>query len=273
MITVYIELILIDNFLMDFLLVFFALRFSEKRASLLRASAAAAIGAFYSAAAIICRPLSYLPVKLAVSALMIAAARGFKPFKAYLYTIGAFIALSFLFGGAVLGVTYALSGTINGAFINIPALRYILIGAFTASVFAELIIRRSSLKPKTTYRIKASVLEEQLLFDAILDTGNSLKDMSGGGAIIVSPHIILPQLSDDLKSDLAAYPNSAKLTLRPFNFTSAGGKGSMLGFLPDSIEISSGEKRFAAKAYVVLCDGLNECDTALLANSIRLIRL
>ena len=135
---VYVEFVLLDNFLMDFLLLYLALRFSEKKARLGRVCGGAALGAVYAAAAVALPFLQSFPCKLLVSLLMLLCARTWKPWKNFLRTAALFYAATFLFGGACFAAMYFFSReTYSGAFINLPVLRYLLLGGTAAVAFSS----------------------------------------------------------------------------------------------------------------------------------------
>jgi stage II sporulation protein GA (sporulation sigma-E factor processing peptidase) len=269
---VYVELVLLDNFLMDYLLLHFALRFSEKRVFILRAAAGAGIGALYAVFAVIFPFLTLLPIKLLMSIVMCIAARGLRHFKALAYTVVAFIILSFLFGGAILAAMYAVNGYVSGAFINLPVLRYLLIGGAVACVALELILRRPKVKPNEDYLIKAQILGETVELSAILDTGNDLKDLAGGGVIVADLNAVIRQVSDSVKKEIKAYPHSSKLIMRPFTYSSIGGNGSMPGLLPDKLILKTSDRQYLVKAYIVLSGEISlKGHSALLSSNLRLI--
>ena len=132
---VYIELVLLDNFLMDFVILFFAVRLSEKRVQFSRISLGAGIGAVYSAFALGFPLLSGLFIKCMALGLM-CLPLGARPFKRYLLRCGLALLCSFLFGGCIFFAMLALGAPLEGAYLGLPILRYVLLGVlvFTAPI-------------------------------------------------------------------------------------------------------------------------------------------
>ncbi|MFR9207170.1 MAG: sigma-E processing peptidase SpoIIGA [Lachnospiraceae bacterium] len=72
--TVYIELILLDNFLMDFIILFFSVRLSERRVKIWRIILSALLGGIYSITAVLFYSLRSMMLKILVSLILVALA-------------------------------------------------------------------------------------------------------------------------------------------------------------------------------------------------------
>ncbi len=274
---VYVEFVLLDNFLMDFLLLYLALRFSEKKARLGRVCGGAALGAVYAAAAVALPFLQSFPCKLLASLLMLLCARTYRPWKNFLRTAALFYAATFLFGGACFAAMYFFSReTYSGAFINLPVLRYLLLGGTAAVLLIEYLSRRHYPRQQTAYHLSATLAGETIHLDAFLDTGNHLRDLSGRSVIIASQDAVFSQITPALKSKLCLEEwessRAAGLRLMLFPLETVSGKGMLVSFFPDSLLLTAEGKTYAAKAYIALCDQpLNENYTALLGPRLLLI--
>lgn len=262
--TVYIELVLIDNYLMDFLILYFAVRFSDKRVRLTRVAIGAAIGATYSALAVAVPFMAALPIKAVAAVVMCLPLRSPKPIKAFLNVIAYMILISFVMGGAVLAVAQ-MWGDAGVGYINVPAFRYILLGAAIGVTVTEWLLRTARPVSGLIYTLEAELSGTKLLFRAMLDTGNSITDLSGGGVIVADKSYVIENVG------ISALENINEK--RPFFIETAAGAAQLEGYFPTSLTLKVGEEYFLAKAYIVLADNIARGEiNALLGPKIRLTK-
>ena len=139
--TVYIELVFLDNFAINWLAIFAAAAFTKTRMRAHRFALAAAIGGIYACLAIgFGGWLWSFAIKIAVSALMCAAAFYARGQRGFWRNLLAFYASSFLFAGAVYAVSFAFGDPAaqGGALSVRPLVRYILSGLGAGSLIALL---------------------------------------------------------------------------------------------------------------------------------------
>ena len=182
---VYIELVLLDNFLMDFVILFFAVRLSEKRVQFSRISLGAGIGAVYSAFALGFPLLSGLFIKCMALGLM-CLPLGARPFKRYLLRCGLALLCSFLFGGCIFFAMLALGAPLEGAYLGLPILRYVLLGVAAGIVLIEFYQRIPHPRSGAEYLIHAEFCGAGVNLRGFLDTGNLLQSPGGIPIIIMA---------------------------------------------------------------------------------------
>lgn len=260
---VYIELVLLDNFLMDFIILFFAMRLSEKRAKLPRVCAGAGIGAVYSAVALAVPFLGGLFYK-GLALLIMCLPLGARPVKRYFARCGLALVCSFLFGGCIFFAMLAADAPLNGAYLGLPILRYVLAGAAAGIALLELYHRTPSPKPGEDYLIHAEFSGFFVNLKGFLDTGNLLESPGGQGVLIISRAAI----EDVFLSFLESQP------LPSFSCITASGQSELPAFLPDKLIITTKSHSYAAKAYLALSDApFPSGYTALLGPKIKLFPL
>lgn len=240
---VYIELVLLDNFLMDFIILFFAMRLCEKRAKLSRVCAGAGIGAAYSVVALAVPFLGGLVWK-GLALLAMCLPLGVRPAKRYFSRCGLALTCSFLFGGCIFFAMLATGAPLNGAYLGLPILRYVLAGVAAGIALLELCHRTPSLEPGEEYLIHAEFSGFFLNLKGFLDTGNLLISPGGQGVIIVNRAAVEASFLSFLES--RPLPN--------FSCITASGKSELPAFLPDKLIITAKSKSYAAKAYLALSD-------------------
>lgn len=271
---VYVELVLLDNFLMDFFILYFTMRFSSHRVHFGRISAGAGIGAIYAAISVALPLLQNIFFKVFGSLLMLIPIQNIRRTKSFFRTLGVFYAVTFLFGGAVLAAMYFFdSGQLNGATINWPILRYLLLGGAVAIIAVEILLRIARPIPGCYYEIIATIASETFKLTGFLDTGNQLKDAGGSGVIVADREAVFAQLSDSLKAQILSGVASAGLTIRPFYFSTVAGNACVPGVLPESLLLYDKKHCYTAKAYLALSDSPIAGDyNALLSAQMRLFK-
>ena len=171
-----------------------------------------------------------------------------------------------LLAGAVLLCEYASGGNIADSFVNIPILRYLLLGASLGIITAEIIIRRKQLKTHKRYIVTAKFGNRTIELNAALDTGNSVTDSAGNGVIIADLSSVISQLNCDDVCDIILKSD------KKFTCNTVSGSKTMKGILPDELIISDEHRKFLAKGYIALSDNLNyKGCKALLPDNVRLI--
>lgn len=253
---IYIELVLLDNFALDFAIMLFGLRMSGKRASFPRAAAGGAVGAVYAATAAALPLLTLLPFKLAAFLAMCAAAMLPMRPSAFFAGTGRAFAIALLFGGAVLGATFLFGGSLGSGYVNLPGIRYAVIGMAIAAFCLELLMRHRYPSPGRSYRIYADVAGERLCLRGFVDTGNGLKDFAGNGAIVADRRAVEGSLSDGLVARIKS--GDAPVPVHTFLYRAVGANGELVGFLPDSVTIAADSGKYAAKCYIVIGDGISK---------------
>ncbi|MDP2892590.1 MAG: sigma-E processing peptidase SpoIIGA [Bacillota bacterium] len=252
--TVYIEYVLIDNFIMNFLILRLAAEICGKIKKHKRIALSSAMGAAYAAVAFI--PgfgfLYILPVKIAVSAVMAAVAFGWGGIRHFTAGFAAFIGVTFVFGGAALGLAYALDGSVQNGVIYFDGTSYrALVISGIVSIVLVAAIRRAAREAKAKggymYPLKLVYGGKSIFLESYLDTGNMLCETVSNLPVIIAeydrikrvlPHWMGKSMFDDSFNQRTAKTLGIfekKLYLLPY--AALGKKGIMLGIKPDLLEI------------------------------------
>lgn len=260
--VIYIDVLFAVNFLVNYLLLRVCCIFSGLKVYKYRIISGSIIGACYAV-------LVFFPdftlihstvYKLLISMLIIAVSSPFFSVRSYLKTLLVFYAVSFAFGGCVLGIFYfsnvgARLGAVysNGIlYFNLPWTILVLSGVvfYTSVKLFTIITKRNmqgkNLKKKILLYFKENFVE----VTALMDTGNSLVDPVSLSPVIIVEYKLLKNLfSKDIRDDLDRIGNEniewimndvthKGLPVRLIPFASLGKEnGLLLGFVPDKIEI------------------------------------
>lgn len=260
--VIYIDVLFAVNFLVNYLLLRVCCIFSGLKVYKYRIISGSIIGACYAV-------LVFFPdftlihstvYKLLISMLIIAVSSPFFSVRSYLKTLLVFYAVSFAFGGCVLGIFYfsnvgARLGAVysNGIlYFNLPWTILVLSGVvfYTSVKLFTIITKRNmqgkNLKKKILLYFKENFIE----VTALMDTGNSLVDPVSLSPVIIVEYKLLKNLfSKDIRDDLDRIGNEniewimndvthKGLPVRLIPFASLGKEnGLLLGFVPDKIEI------------------------------------
>lgn len=262
MAVIYIDVLFVVNLIVNYLLLRISCIFSGLKPNKLRIFLGGIAGACY-AVLIFFPDFSVIHTtiyKFLVSMLIIAISSPFYSARSYIKTVFIFYAVSFTFGGCVLGVFYFSNiGTQLGAiysngvlYFNLPWTILAVSGVvFYGSVKLFYIVSKSGLR-KGHFKKKIILYYKNRTTEitALLDTGNSLIDPITMSPVIVAEYKFLKRLFEkEMLNDLDRIstdnfdwiiPSLAQkgLATRLIPFSSVGkDNGLLLGFIPDKVEI------------------------------------
>lgn len=209
--TVYIDVLLIENFFMNFLLLYLLSRFTKNKTCIWRLIASAIFGAMY--VIIVFFPgLQFfytILIKFSVSVIMIIIA--FFPLKilAVIRSIFLFYLEAFIFGGLLLGTLFLKSSalnTVNGALLvesPTPSPTFLILGSIVATIITKYgfdFFENHSINEKLKLKLEIVLNNQSCVLTALIDTGNSLKDpITNEPVIIVYYKAIFDILPEELK--------------------------------------------------------------------------
>lgn len=242
--TVYVELVLIDNFLITTILgklSYFFLGVSPKKARLV---AAASLAAVASLAYPLVDGVMQIAFKL-VLATVISTVLFFR--RDFFRGAAAFLFFTAAFGGIVLAATFAFplgKGELPFAAMP-PAGISLLIGYATAAAVKKTVkkLRRTRDTSNFTYSAAIEAFGRRVECRALLDTGNSLYDGESGLPVAVIAFSVFSEiLSDDrlysyLCGNTRAFENGRYIPCR-----TACGKTEMFVFKPDAVTVYNADK-------------------------------
>ncbi len=261
---VYADVILLENLIMNYLILWSTAKLARYNYSKVKLIIASFLGSVYAV-------LSYFPeysylysflMKILFSILIIIIAYMPAYFHLLLKLTGIFYIVSFVFGGAAFGLFYFINGlqlTSNGiSFIRDFPVKILV----TAVALAYIIIRYSwdyiqhrIKRERIVLRVEMSFDKKQLCLDALVDTGNSLKDPITNAPVMITDYSMIKELlPDDIQrifercseNDLNTIAEIMSISkwaarFRVIPFKSLGRENGMLvGFKPDSVKIFDG---------------------------------
>lgn len=263
--TIYIDIVLIENLMMNFIILLATGLILKKRIKKLRLLLSSLLGAIYSV-------VSYLSIleiytsmilKIILSIVMIYIAFNPQSLKKMWKDLLIFYLTSFVFGGAAFALIYIVKPQEilmkNGLFLGTYPLKTILLGAIIA--FAIIITAFTVVKTKITKKdmfcqVEIRCNEKNIKTTAMIDTGNLLKEPITNTPVIVVEHTllydcipkeILNHLEELLGGDFEKIPEKIKeeykTKLKFIPFSSLGKQnGMLLGIRADHVIIKAEEK-------------------------------
>jgi stage II sporulation protein GA (sporulation sigma-E factor processing peptidase) len=251
----YIELVLADNLAINYIILYLVSKLSASPLKLPRALLSACLGAVYSALYLLPQFSALRPIwcKLLLSLAMVTIAFGVK--KRFLRHLGVFYIVTFVLGGAMLGLFYFTgSGTINGGVVLLNGFPLrIAIAAAVACILA-LTAYKKRLSSRIRFEMLASIeIEGEKTLTALLDSGHSLKDPVSGSPVFIADfssiqEILPPQLNTgpegrsahDMLAALSDSPWASKASLVPYATMEKQG-GMILALRPKSLRVFDGQ--------------------------------
>lgn len=255
MITVYIDVLFLVNFMINILIIEGTGIIMCADTKWYRSLSAAFVGAMYAVVVFFLgmKLAGSIAMKIALSALMVWIAFGFKKRLYFLKLWGSFYLASFIFGGSIIALmsTTGLGSRLgavysNGeVYLNLPwqwvfisAVGTYALVAFFGRIRKRHISREAAMRELTIY-IKGRKAQAK----AIIDTGNSLFDPITGAPVIVCEHSMLKHIVPEGDA-LMEKMSDAGFKVRFIPFSSIGKEeGVMPGFIPDRVKIDGLEAK------------------------------
>lgn len=263
----YADVLLLENFIINFFILMITSKLSKMKSKSINLIIGALVGALYIIVIFFpsLKMFFTLSMKIAVSVLMIIIAFTPEKFRDFFRVLSVFYIISFAFGGAAFFLFFITGKglVINGVFYIKD---YPLSMLITAFAFAYLLltfcfgyIQDKLLNEKLIYEITISFKGRIINTNAILDTGNSLKEPISNFPVIVVEYDVLKDvlpesLSEVFKSSgaeinfdkLSNLPGDAdwQVRIRLIPYSSLGKQNGMLiGIKPDIVKLKG--KKFS----------------------------
>ena len=258
--TIYIDVIIVENLIMNYIILYATGTISKVKISYLRIFCSSLIGAIYAITEYTFKLNIYsnIIIKTILSVIIIYVAFNPQNIKKMCKQLIIFYVTTFTFGGIATYLIYVLKPQNiiikNGMYVGTYVLKVIFIGAIIGTII--LFIAFKQVKSKITKKdmickIKIKINGKEKTLDAMVDTGNMLKEPITGTPVAVVertslydllPKEILNNTESILGGDFKNIPEDIKreyipkLKIRPF--ASLGKQNGMLvGIKPEKIEI------------------------------------
>ena len=271
--TVYIDIILLENLCMNYIILFATAYIMKIKISHIRIIASSSIGAVYS----IMLYMQILPIyssifmKIILSVVMVYISYAPKSVKIAIKQLIIFYLNSFAFGGCAFALLYFVKPQDifikNGVYIGTYPLKIALLGGivgFIITYIAFKIIKNKATKEEMIYKLKIKINDKTVEVNALLDTGNKLKDPITLVPVIVIekqklynflPEEILENIDKIIGGDSNKLIEEnikymSKFRVIPYN--SIGKQnGLMLGFKADEVKIIIDEEERTIKNTII----------------------
>ena len=264
--TVYLDVVFVENVLMNYIIVFatgIVLKMDCKKWRILSGSV---IGAVYT----VVMYLNIIPIyssfimKIVLSVVIVYVSFKPKSAKKLVKDLVIFYLVSFVFGGCVFALMYFLKPQMaqirNGVYVGAYPIKVALIGGLVAFIVLQTsfkLVKTKLNKKDMVFEVQIFINEKSIIIKALLDTGNLLKDPITGFPVIVVEHrslyTVLPEkvlnnLDKILGGDIEELAKDEEFSktisrFRMIPFSSLGKQnGLLLGIKTDRVNIISDEK-------------------------------
>ena len=258
--TIYIDVIIIENLIMNYIILYATGLISKNKISYIRIFLASCIGAIYAITEYMLKigVYSNIIVKTLLAIIMVVVAFCPQNVKKLCKQLVLFYLTTFTFGGVATYLIYVLKPQNiiikNGMFVGSYVLKVIFIGAIVGTIIlitAFKFAKNKITKKDMFCKVKIVLNGKELILNAMVDTGNLLKEPITGSSVVVvertSLYDILPKeilnntesilcgdftnISDEIKNEYIT-----KLKIIPF---SSLGKqnGMLIGIKPEKLEV------------------------------------
>ena len=187
--TVYIELLIIDNFALDMLIGYIALLFMKTKISILRLLLSSAIGTAFAVALPFIPIYLSVPYKIAALTLSVLPVRKYSKKKEYFATFAVYALTSALLAGIIVLIFNMKASSLVNTFVYDKggAIGIIAAGALLLLYGARQFIGLIAQRRQDSNIAKVDIVngEVSVSTEGLIDTGNCLKDENGQGVIIL----------------------------------------------------------------------------------------
>lgn len=272
--TIYIDVVLIENILMNYIILFTTGLILKIKIKHLRLILASFIGAIYSIIAYmgILEIYSSIVLKIILSIIIVYIAFNPQNIKKLWKDILIFYMVSFVFGGAAFALIYIVKPQDilmkNGLFLGTYPLKTVLLGAIVAFIIiiTAFTVVKTKISKKDMYcQIKIKINGKYIKAKTMIDTGNMLKEPITNTPVIIVEHTllyecmpkeILNNLENIIGGDFSQVPEDirkkyiSKLKLIPY---SSLGKqnGMLIGIKPETVKIITYEQEEERKNVII----------------------
>ena len=258
--TIYIDLIFLENIFMNTIIIYATSIILKKEIKIIRILLGSIIGAIYACIYYVSNLTIYsnMILKIMLSLVIIHISFDSKTIKNFLIELLIFYLTSFTFGGVTFALLYFINPRNvlfrNGVLVGIYPLKMILIGGlmgFIIIIFFFFLIKNKIAKKDTTCVINIKFDSKEVTTDAVIDTGNFLKEpITGNPVIIVEKEILKDTISANILDNLqniisgkAGIEEKYLPKIKLIPFTALGTEsGLLLGIKPDEFTINYQEK-------------------------------
>ena len=258
--TIYIDVVFIENLIMNYIILFATSIIIKIKVKHIRLILASILGAIYSIIAYmsILEMYSSVILKIILSVIIVYIAYNPQNVKNMWKYLVIFYMTSFVFGGAAFALIYIVKPQDilmkNGLFLGTYPLKTIILGtivAFVVIVTSFKLVKSKISKKDMFCTIKININKVEIETKAMIDTGNLLKEPISNTPVIVVEHTllydcmpkeILNNTESILGGDFKNIPEDIKREYIPklkiIPFASPGKQNGMLvGIKPEKIEI------------------------------------
>lgn len=258
--TIYMDIIIIENLIMNYIILYATGLISRCKIYYLRIFLASLIGAIYAIGQYVSNLVIYsnMFIRLILSIIIVFIAFNPKNVKSLFKQIVLFYLTTFTFGGVATYLIYVLKPQDlilrNGVYVGTYVLKVIFLGAIFGTVM--LLVAFKFVKSKITKsdmlcKVKIRINEKETVLNAMIDTGNMLREPLTGNPVVVVektslydliPKEILDNTENILGGDFKDIPDDIKneyiSKLKIIPFSSLGKQNGMLvGVRSEGLEV------------------------------------
>lgn len=248
--TIYIDVIIVENLIMNYIILYATALITKSKISYLRIFLASLVGSLYVTIQYITNLNLYYNniFKIILAIVMVYIAFNVKDIRKMLKKLLIFYLTTFTFGGVATYLIYVIKPQElvirNGMYVGTYVLKVIFIGAIIGSIVLILsfkLVKNKITKKDMTCKVKIKINDKDIILNAIVDTGNMLKEPLTGNPVVVVertslyeviPKEILNNIDNILGGDFEKIPENMKNEYIPklkiIPFSSLGKQNGML---------------------------------------------
>jgi stage II sporulation protein GA (sporulation sigma-E factor processing peptidase) len=262
--TVYVDILLAVNIFVNYFLLLASAKMLHCEIKRIRLFLSSVLGSLYSL-------IIFLPelpeeitvlVNFAASAVLTAIAFSPKSFKVFLREVAVFFGVNFAFAGIMLGIWLAFkpSGMVfnnSVVYFNID-IKILTVSTVACYVIIMLISRlmKRSAPSDSVYSVTFSNSGRSVTVNALLDTGNTLKDGFSGKPVIIADESVFASLTGFVPEDCFRGNNALDMMgvqnkIRLIAYNTVGEKGFLKAVSVDSVSVRADGREYTVRNALV----------------------
>lgn len=272
--TIYIDIVLIENLIMNYIILYATGIITKTEVKYIRIFLGSLIGAIYAIVSYISilEIYSNIILKIILSIIIIYISFNPQTAKKMWKQVLIFYLTSFVFGGTALSLIYLIQPQNilmkNGMFLGTYPLKSVLLGGIIGFIIVNIafrIVKNKISKNNMFCKIKVKLENKEIITNAMIDTGNLLKEPITSTPVVVMeysllyesvPKEILNNIENILGGDFEKIPEEIKnkymAKLKVIPFSSLGKQnGMLLGIKGDEIEIESEDEKIKKDKFII----------------------
>ena len=191
--TVYVEIVIFNNLCIDCLLGVTTSICKRRKIKKLRQLLSAIIGSMFAVVYPLMPTVAQILVRLLLAFLLVAIIDKYNSVKDYLVSVGVYVALTYVLGGFVYGISNLVGVDIRSYFV----LGILMLSILILETIIWFVMKQKPQEKRHIYDIKIKFKNQYYVFKGFYDSGNTLTDPLTNMPVVILSKSVVDKLSEN----------------------------------------------------------------------------